>query len=1095
MSDKLYPAKLKFLLEWILKEEKQETIFGIFKDLFFKPDTDDAFKLKRYDQLLETPIGTAAGPQTQMAQNILISYLMGARYIELKTIQTLDELNVTKPCIEIYDEGYNCEWSQELKIKESFNEYLNAWILIHVLKDKFNFLRINAEPGFIFNMSVGYDLKGILKPNVQWFLNKMQNCEEELQKKIKELEPIYPEIIELNIPSRISNNVTLSTMHGCPPEEIESIAEYLITERKLNTIIKLNPTLLGEAELNNILVNKLGYEIKVPSQAFEHDLKFDEAISMIPRLQEKAKKYNLKFGIKLTNTLETKNKTLSLPKNEKMVYMSGRALHPISINLAFKLQKEFKGELDISFSAGADAFNVTKILKCNLKPVTVCSDLLKPGGYLRLNQYLKNIRDEFSKAGANSIEDFVVKNSSSSSLNEASLKNLEDYSTEVLENERYQKNILIDFSIKSKRELTQFDCIKAPCVNACAISQDVPQYMYFTAREKFDKAIEVIYLKNPLPNITGNVCDHLCQSKCTRINIDAPLKIRAIKKFNAELGTKNFKFKTNPKVNKKVAIIGAGPAGLSAAYFLLRNGLNVTIFEKSNQSGGMVTSTIPRFRMERNKSNIDINNIKRLGAKFNFNFKITKNQFEKIRNEYDFVLIAVGAQKAKKLNIVGESLPNVFNQLEFLSKVSKGELNNLGNSVAVIGGGNSAMDAARTAKRIVGENGKVTLIYRRTVKEMPADREEIKALIDENIEIIEKSVPIEIEKSNSGLKLILSRVKLVKSENDSRPTPIKIKGSNYHLFFDSIITAVGQEVELDFLPKGNIVTEGKNKIVNLKNVFIGGDALRGADSLINAIADGLGVAESILHPTGGTKYPLTNKEKKNYSLFDFQMKISERKYPSVNVLSNSSNKLTFESVDVPLSKNEAVKEAERCLYCDEICNICVTVCPNLANVHFTASPVTIQVPVILVEKSRANVIKYETVSFKQENQIINLGDFCNECGNCATFCPTAGAPYKTKPRFFLSEKSWEEEGDGYFVTGNTIKYLSKNRKDLISLDVIDGKIFYRDKFIKLKLNSENFEVENIEVSNNFSGTLNLKKAAEMYYLLSNLKNQPFINNN
>ena len=220
----------------------------------------------------------------------------------------------------------------------------------------------------------------------------MNNCKNEKEEKIKQLELLYPKIREVNIPDQISDNVTLSTMHGCPSNEIEKICRYLIEERKLHTSLKLNPTLLGKESLRNILNTKLGFNVTVPDEAFEHDLKYDDAITIINSLKQSADKSGVEFGLKLTNTLETSNSTNWLPEKEKMVYTSGRALHPISINLAARLQNDFNGELDISFSAGVDAFNVAETLACNLKPITVCSDLLKPGGYLRLTQYLEEIK-------------------------------------------------------------------------------------------------------------------------------------------------------------------------------------------------------------------------------------------------------------------------------------------------------------------------------------------------------------------------------------------------------------------------------------------------------------------------------------------------------------------------------------------------------------------------------------------------------------------------------------------------------------------------------------------------------------------------------
>ena len=176
--------------------------------------------MTRYGRELETPIGVAAGPHSQLAVNIIAAWLCGARYIELKTIQTLDELEVSKPCIDMQDEGYNCEWSQELKVEQSFNEYLNAWIIIHILRRELGF---EGPVGTLFNMSAGYNLEGMLNANVQWFFDKMMDCSTELSAAKNSVRRIYPEIDKIEISSCISDHITLSTMHGCPPDEIGKI--------------------------------------------------------------------------------------------------------------------------------------------------------------------------------------------------------------------------------------------------------------------------------------------------------------------------------------------------------------------------------------------------------------------------------------------------------------------------------------------------------------------------------------------------------------------------------------------------------------------------------------------------------------------------------------------------------------------------------------------------------------------------------------------------------------------------------------------------------------------------------------------------------
>ena len=290
MSDLFYPISSAQLIDWIFSElESSDSILGIPRQHFFVPRRDDPFRTSAFGHPLETPFGPAAGPHTQMAQNIVASWLCGARYIELKTVQTLDELNVSKPCIDMEDEGYNVEWSQELKIYQSFDEYLRAWVLIHALHHKLGFT--GELPGIVFNISVGYDLAGIQKPNVQWFLQQMSDCSEYKQALVDEVARFYPEIGQVHIPDRISDNVTLSTMHGCPPDEIEKICTYLMREKGLHTYVKCNPTLLGPERVRAILNDDLGYnDVVVPDIAFEHDLKYHDAVKMLHALRKVARR-------------------------------------------------------------------------------------------------------------------------------------------------------------------------------------------------------------------------------------------------------------------------------------------------------------------------------------------------------------------------------------------------------------------------------------------------------------------------------------------------------------------------------------------------------------------------------------------------------------------------------------------------------------------------------------------------------------------------------------------------------------------------------------------------------------------------------------
>ncbi len=1073
MSDKLYTYPIEKLLKWILSDLENDKILGFSKELFFTPDKNHPYRFRRYGQLLETPVGVAAGPHTQMSQNIILAWLYGARYIELKTVQTLDELKIVKPCIDMTDEGFNCEWSQELKIHQSFDEYLNAWIIIHLLKDKFGWNRNGA--GFIFNISVGYNLEGIKKPNVQWFLDKMENCEEELNEKIELISKIYPRIKEIKIPSRMSDNVTLSTMHGCPPDEIESIVNYLIKERKLHTAVKLNPTLLGADKVREILNDKLGFELVVPDEAFGHDLKWDDAVGMIERLIKIAAEEGVEFGLKLTNTLESLNIERFLPGSEKMVYMSGRALHPISINLAAKLQDKFNGELDISFSAGVDAFNAADTIKCNLRPITICSDLLKPGGYSRLAQYFEELDKAFEYAEASGIEEFLINSSNGENdLRNAAISNLKNYAEKTINDKRYKKTDFKYDDIKTNRELTVFDCIHAPCVQTCAIGQDVPEYMYHTANGDFEKAFEAIEKTNPLPNITGMVCDHLCQSKCTRINYDAPLLIREIKRFVSDKASADFNLKPKEPVGVRAAVIGAGPAGLSAAYFFALEGVEVDVYESKPFAGGMASDAIPVFRITEEAINRDVENIKSLGVKFHFNARVDKRHFEELRKESDYIFISVGAQLGKKLIIEGEDLPGVYDQLSFLADSLRGETPELGKSVAIIGGGLSAVDAARTAKRLVGNDGSVTVVYRRTKNEMPCGWEEADIMEEEGILILELLSPENISSENGKLKLICSKMKLGEKDSSGRRRPVKLENAEEELIFDSIITSIGQDVVLDFFPEEKLIVDETTFETQIENVFAGGDAVRGADSLINAIADGQRVSRTILKIIEKElNLNLTPAEKLDDA--GFQKKLAKREFgieiPSIPVEQRNG----FELVHPLLTDEQAMAEASRCLYCDDICNICVTVCPNVANIAIKTEPFEAKIP-------GAN----KTFKIEQTNQIINIGDFCNECGNCDTFCPTSGSPYKVKPKLYLTKESFEREDNCYFAEGNVLYRKSNGRVERIEFSGKAGKYFSDELSFEFDLND--FSVVQSVVPEISAETF--EKIIEMTYIYNIIINYP-----
>jgi putative selenate reductase len=1081
MSENFSPIDIRRLY-MLMQPDTNGFMFGISPDLIFRPDINKPAGMTVFGKNIDSPVGPAAGPHTQMAQNILTAWLTGARYIELKTVQTLDELNVSKPCIDMQDEGYNVEWSQELKVFQAYEEYLKAWILLHLFSKRMGF----DSPGTVYNMSVGYNMEGILKENVQWFFKKMNDCSAEKIKMIDELASIAPDVKDVAIPDCMSDSITLSTMHGCPPDEIEKIGLYLIREKKLHTYIKLNPTLLGPEMLRKILNEIHGFGVVVPDEAFGHDLKYPDALNIINSLQKAADENRVFFGLKLTNTLESENNRDVFTPNEKMMYMSGYALHPISINLANKLQKEFGGKLNISFSAGADAFNISDILSSGLYPVSVCSDILKPGGYGRLYQYIESIRTTMTDAKALCIEDIAKATAAQDNHQTALLANLEKYATAVLENKKYSKNFFRVPDIKTDRNLGLFDCIEAPCVCTCPTNQDIPEYLYQAAKGDYNAAMEVILRTNPFPAVCGMVCDHTCQLKCTRVNYEQPILIREVKRYIAENAEASLLPKPAAPNGLKAAVIGAGPSGLSCAYFLSMAGFSVHVYETKSIPGGMVADAIPAFRLKDDAIRSDIERIKQLGVKISYETAINKSAFMQLVENNDFVYVAIGAQLAKKAGLQGENLQGVLDPLKFLSDVRRGKAAFTGKNVIVIGGGNTAIDVARTVKRLLPDGGSVKIAYRRTVKEMPADYDEILGAMHDGIEIMELLAPEKIEGTDAVSGLLCSRMKLGEKDSSGRARPVKIEGSEFLLEADTIIPALGQDIEADFAELLGKPAQKEAYRTAMEKVFIGGDAMRGAATIIKAIADGRKAAETILKDASASLPGLVARKSKDLSYNELMLKRSKRQ-------------LRNELSEVPLQKDdkfrlimETLPEAEiraegnRCLYCDELCNICVTVCPNRANRSYKTSHISFEMK--KAEKQADGSVKIKEdrpFVITQEYQILNVADFCNECGNCTTFCPTSGRPFHDKPGFYLTHQSFKATENGFFLSRLADReVLIRKQNGIVSTLTLTNNVYvYENENAEAIFDASTFKLREAKFLNSDTDTAEFHEAAAMRVLM------------
>ncbi|MBI3195174.1 MAG: glutamate synthase, partial [Ignavibacteriae bacterium] len=396
----LIPIAFENLLKRIYYEyRKNDSIFDLPSRKFYRPNPELDLSVIFCGNNAANPVGPAAGPHTQLAQNIVLSWLAGARILELKTVQIKDELQLTRPCIDMATVGYNTEWSQELRLDESLREYVKASMIIDMLKQSLQVtgygLQVsgitleteNRKLETVFDISVGYDLAGIQSSQIRSWLQTMRDASQLIDELRLQIPDEFAAFRNLPFKSEIGNSITLSTFHGCPTGEIEKICEFLISEMDFHVIIKMNPPMLGKERLEHLLYEKLGYtDIEVHQKAYETSIKFNEAVDMVRRLQTVASRGNKTIGVKFGNTLEVYNKGNFL--KDKIQYLSGQPLHILHLALVDEWRKVFGADFPISFSAGVDANNFPDMVAIGLVPVTTCTDLLRPGGYARLPQYL-----------------------------------------------------------------------------------------------------------------------------------------------------------------------------------------------------------------------------------------------------------------------------------------------------------------------------------------------------------------------------------------------------------------------------------------------------------------------------------------------------------------------------------------------------------------------------------------------------------------------------------------------------------------------------------------------------------------------------------
>jgi putative selenate reductase len=466
----LVPIPLSALARRLDNElDRGEGVFDLPRRKFFAGSGDLDTGVTFHGRRAAAPLGPAAGPHTQMAQNLVLSWLGGARILELKTVQVRDDLAIPRPCIDMRTVGYNAEWSQELRLEQSLEEYVKGAFLIAMLRESGRLDLPAGAHDTIFDTSVGYDLDGIRSPGVDAFLRGIRDTRPVMARLRREVPPALARYRDAEVPDRLSDTLTLSTFHGCPPVEIERIILHLLEVHRFHCVVKWNPMLLGPRETRRLLA-EMGYaDLRVPESAFARDTRWEEAVGIVERLAARARELGLGFGVKFSNTLIVENTAGFLPASEREVYLSGPPLHVLAMHLVARFRAHFGDAVPISFAAGVDAVNYPDAVALGLVPVTVCSDLLRPGGYGRLSGYARELRRRMSLVGARTVDEFVVRAyGHGGTVSEARCRNTGTYVAGLAANPRYGAAANAHPPRKIGRRLWRFDCISCDkCVPVC----------------------------------------------------------------------------------------------------------------------------------------------------------------------------------------------------------------------------------------------------------------------------------------------------------------------------------------------------------------------------------------------------------------------------------------------------------------------------------------------------------------------------------------------------------------------------------------------------------------------------------------------------
>ena len=711
---------------------------------------------------------------------------------------------------------------------------------------------------------------------------------------------------------------------------------------------------------------------------FNEDLQWADAVPMFERLQALADSKGLEFGLKLSNTFPVDTTRGELP-NEEM-YMSGRSLFPLTIEMCHRISRQFQGKMRISFAGGAEYFNCDKLFAAGIWPITVATTILKPGGYNRLLQMVEKVEHMTYKPFCGTDTQAICEMSTASHTDVHHVKPIKPLP-----------------SRKSEKSVPWIDCFSAPCKGGCPIAQDIPEYLELVNKGLYGPALKLITEKNPLPFLTGTICAHRCQTKCSRNFYEESVHIRDAKLVAARNGYSAVMATIRPteKISgKKAAIIGGGPTGIAAANFLARAGIAVTIFEREKELGGVPRHVIPSFRIANETIAKDIAMMEKYGVEVKCGAP-APSVAELKQQGYTHILFAVGAWKPGKLDIAGD----VAGAIQWMKGVKAGNISVAGN-ITVIGGGNTAMDAARLAKRSGAKN--VTLVYRRTRKYMPADEHELALALADGVVFAELAAPV---KQADG---VLTCEKMVLGEADAsgRRSPVG-SGEFFDIPCDLVISAVGEQVDDALMAANGIQLDKKGRPAfktNIEGVYAAGDATRGPATVVEGIADAAAFAAEVIGAPHTYEIPAQ---------------------AYVTIADAAAKKGVLKMAEYPC------QEGQRCLQCKTLCENCVDSCPNRANVAIAMAD--------------------------GKHQIVHVDKMCNECGNCTQFCPYASEPCHDKFTLFQTAEDMVDSHNAgvLFLGGDKVRvrtfgepkdYDLRNANNGLPADLETLIVTLRDKY-------------------------------------------------